>query len=114
MNPFMVAGIGSLVAVLFGVSFGRLLQVKLDRWKAKDESPLPLASTLTVLTWISTFAGLTMFFCGVLQVYDFSFKTALYASLFIALLSGFFMWYIIRDLLLQVQSGTIREIDRYL
>ena len=114
MNPFLVSILGSIVAVIFGVSFGRLLQIKLKNWKTNQVPPLPLASTLTVLTWILTFSGLTIFFTAVLQVYDFSYKSAFWASFFIALLSGLFMWYIVRDLLMQVQSGTIREIDRYL
>ncbi len=112
-DPFVMIGIGVLITLVCGVWFARLMQIKILRWEKETISPLPLKSNYTIISWSGSFTGLTLFFCGMLQIFDFNPIKSLVASLVISIISGTTMWRVIKDLMDQLNSGEIKEIDEY-
>ena len=112
-DPFSLIFSGALITISFGVWFARLMQLKILNWEKENISPLPLKNAYTVISWSGGFMGLSLFFCGMLQVFDFGSIKSLIASLIVSLFSGTTMWGVIKDLLDQMDSGEIKEIDEY-
>ena len=73
----------------------------------------PLEDFYTITSWIGSLVGLTVMFTGVLQVFSFSPTNSLIASLILALVTGIPMWSVVKQLLIEVESGEIKEIDQY-
>ena len=59
--PYLMAGIGLLMSVLCGLTFGRLVQNKLDGWKEDRLPLLPLATAEILLSFSGTLIGVTLF-----------------------------------------------------
>ena len=112
-DPFAALFLGVSITIICGVSFARIMQLKIIRWEKERISPLPLKSTNTVLAWAGAFIGLTFFFFGMLQIFDFGAIKSIIASILISGISGITMWGVIKDLMDQLDSGQIKEIDEY-
>ncbi len=110
ITPTTIAWIGGAFVVAFSFSFVRVLQLKIQGWNRSKISPLPLAGFYSIISWFGTLVGLTIMFTGVLEIYAFSPKNSLIASLVLAFLTGFPMWGVVEGLLMEVESGNIEEI----
>ena len=106
--------IGGLIVTMFSIYFVLVIQVKLQEWQRHQQSPLPLADFYTVTSWFGALSGLTLLFTGALQIFNFSALNSLIAGIIVALLTGIPMWSIVSQLLKDVESGNIREIDQFL
>ena len=105
-----IAWIGGLLIVLFSFSFVRVLQLKIQAWNRENVSPLPLEGVYSIATWVGTLAGFTVMFTGVLETFAYSPINSLIASLLLAFITGIPMWSVVKSLLVQVETGTLKEI----
>ncbi len=105
-----IAWIGGTLVVFFLFVFVYLIQVKIKKWNKEKISPLPLEGFLSISSYISALAGLTIMFTGVLETYTFSLVNSLIASLILAFSTGIPMWGVVKGLLKEVESGEIKEI----
>ena len=109
-----ILAIGIFISLICGITFAYTMRGKIKRWETNKESPLPLASAQTLSSWIGFFIGLTLIFSGALQIFNFSIINSTVFSILNALLFGIIMWKAIKDLMVQLESGEIKEIDDYL
>ena len=112
-EPTAVAWLGGVLIVIFSFAFVRVVQLKIQGWNREKISPLPLEGFYSIMTWVGTLVGLTIMFTGVLQIFNFSLFTSFIASLILAFITGLPMWGVVKQLLVEVESGTIKEIDKY-
>ena len=112
-DPFTVLFLGVSIVIICGFWFARIMQLKLIRWEREKISPIPLKSTDTIVSWTGSFTGLTLFFFGMLQIFDFGAINSIISSILISGISGSTMWGVIKDLMDQLDSGQIKEIDEY-
>ncbi|WP_320677084.1 hypothetical protein [Prochlorococcus sp. MIT 1300] len=112
--PWLMIGLGAILTIICGIFFARNMQSRLIAWENDGTPPLPLSSLSTNISWTGAFIGITFFFGGILEILNFSPEKSLISSFLISFSSGIIMWALITDLMKQVQSGTIREIDKYL
>ena len=112
-DPFVMLFIGLGFTLSFGIWFARIMQLKILKFEKESISPVPFKNFYTVTSWSGAFTGLTLFFCGMLQIFDFSISKSLLAAFIISTISGITMWGVIKDLIDQLDSGTIKEIDEY-
>ena len=105
-----IAWIGGSFVVFFSFVFVYVIQVKIKRWNKEQISPLPLEGFLSITSYISTLAGLTIMFTGVLETFTFSPLNSFIASLILALTTGIPMWGVVKGLLREVQENNIKEI----
>lgn len=112
-DPLIILYIGLFVSILCGIAFAYLMQGKLKRWENDKTSPLPLANNNTLATWIGFFVGLTLIFTGALQIFDFTFINSFAFALLVSIVFGYSMWQAINDLMKQVATGNIKEIDDF-
>ena len=105
-----IAWFGGILIVVFSFSFVRVLQLKIQRWNREKISPLPLEGIYSITSWIGTLAGLTIMFTGILETFTFSPRNSLVTSLLLAITTGVPMWSIVKTLLIEVESGKIKEI----
>ena len=106
----LIAWIGGSIIVIFSFSFVRVLQLRIQGWNREKISPLPLEGVYSITSWVGTLAGLTIMFTGVLETFTFSPLNSLFASLMLAFTTGITMWGVVKQLLLEVESGEIKEI----
>ena len=106
--------LGIFISLICGITFAYIMREKIKKWEIKKESPLPLASSQTLSSWIGFFIGLTLIFSGALQIFNFSLINSTIFGILNALLFGILMWQAIKDLMVQLESGEIKEIDDYL
>ena len=85
--PYLMAGVGLLIGVLCGLTFGRLVQNKLDGWKEDRLPLLPLATAEIFLSFSGTLIGVTLFIGCCLQIFGFASGTALLVALLLSLLT---------------------------
>ena len=111
--PIPMAWLGGLMVVIFSFSFVRVIQVKIEDWNREKLSPLPLEDFYSITSWFGALSGLSIMFTGVLQVFNFSLLNSLIASIILALITGIPMWGVVRQLLIEIESGTIKEIDQF-
>ncbi len=112
-DPLVMILIGVTFTIIFGLWFARIMQLKILRFEREKISPIPFKSFNTATSWSGAFAGLTLLFCGMLQIFDFNSLKSLFASFIISTISGITMWRVIKDLIDQLDSGTVKEIDEY-
>tara|TARA_B100001250_G_C19143571_1_gene504887 strand:+ start:9 stop:308 length:300 start_codon:yes stop_codon:yes gene_type:complete len=96
-----------------GLIFADIMKSKLNNWTTKKISPLPLGNPRTISSWFTFFTGLTIIFVSALSLIKFSILKSIVFSLIISLLFGISMWKAIKDLWIQVETGTIKEIDDF-
>ena len=109
--PYLMAGIGLLMGVLCGLTFGRLVQNKLDGWKQDRLPLLPLATAEIVLSFSGTLIGVTLFIGCCLQSFGFASGTALLVALLLSMLTGGALFAQLERLMQQVESGNFKAVD---
>ncbi len=109
--PYLVAAIGFAIAVLCGLTFSRLVQIRLDGWKQDRLALLPLATPETMLPWSGLVLGVTLFIGGCLQVFGFGAGAALLVAFVLSVATAGALWRQLSQLMLQVQEGNFRAVD---
>ena len=109
--PYLVAGVGLAIGVLCGLTFARLIEIRLDGWKQDRLPLLPLGNAETNISFSGTILGITLFIGGSLQVFGFASGAALLAALLLALLTGGALWVQLERLMTQVEQGKFRAVD---
>ena len=113
-DPIFWLSCGAFICFMSGLIFADIMRSKLNDWTTKKISPLPLGNPRTISSWFSFFSGLTITFISALTIFNFSLNKSFLFSTIISILFGVSMWKAIKDLLLQVKAGTIKEIDNFL
>ena len=109
--PYLMAGIGLLMSVLCGLTFGRLVQNKLDGWKEDRLPLLPLATAEIVLSFSGTLIGVTLFIGCCLQIFGFAAGAALLVAFVMSLLTGGALFAQRERLMQQVEDGNFKAVD---
>ena len=112
-DPIFWLSCGAFICLMSGLIFADIMKSKLSNWTTNKISPLPLENPRTISSWFSFFTGLTIVFVSALTVINFSFIKSLIFSSIISILFGISMWKAIKDLLIQVEAGTVKEIDDF-
>ena len=112
-DPIFWLSCGAFICLMSGLIFADIMKSKINNWKAKNISPIPLENPRTISSWFSFFTGLTIIFVSALNIINFSIIKSLIFSLIISIIFGISMWKAIKDLLIQVESGTVKEIDDF-
>ncbi len=110
-NYLITAGI--LISLVFGYAYAKNLQDRFSKLKEQNTSSDIKISLFEKTSWIAIFFGLTILFTGVLLFLGFVFSKSLLISLILTMPVCIWMWNLIKELMLQVKSGTIKEIDDY-
>lgn len=109
--PYMLAGIGLAIGVLCGLTFGKLVQNKLDGWKQDRLALLPLGNAEITMSYAGTLIGITLFIGSCLQIFGFASGAALLVALVLSLLTGGALWVQLERLMTQVESGNFKAVD---
>lgn len=109
--PYGLAGFGLAIGVLCGLTFSRLVSLRLDGWKQDRLALLPLARPETVLPWLGTILGVTLFIGGSLQVFGFGAGAALLVAFVLSIATAGALWVQLEQLMAQVQAGTFSAVD---
>ena len=109
--PYLMAGIGLLMSVLCGLTFGRLVQNKLDGWKEDRLPLLPLATAEILLSFSATLIGVTLFIGCCLQIFGFAAGAALLVAFVMSLLTGGALFAQLERLMQQVEDGNFKAVD---
>ena len=112
-DPIFWLSCGAFICLMSGFIFADIMKSKLHNWTAKKISPLPLENPRTISSWFTFFTGLTIIFVSALSLINFSIIKSLMFSSAISLLFGISMWKAIKDLWIQVEAGTVKEIDDF-
>ncbi len=112
-DPIFWLSIGAFICLMSGLIFADIMKSKLNNWKTKNISPIPLENPRTILSWFSFFTGLTIIFVSALSIINFSIIKSLIFSSIISVIFGISMWKAIKDLFIQIKSGTVKEIDDF-
>ena len=109
--PYLLVGLGLVIAMVCGFTFSRLIQDRLDKWRQDRLTMLPLRNTETSLSYAATLLGVTLFIGGSLQVFGFAPGVAVLVSLLLSLATGGALWVQLEGLMRQVESGNFRAVD---
>ena len=112
-DPVFWLSCGALICLMSGLIFADIMKSKLNNWTKEKISPLPLENPRTISSWFTFFTGLTIVFVSTLNLINFSIVKSLIFSLIISFIFGISMWKAIKDLWIQVESGTVKEIDDF-
>ena len=112
-DPIFWLSCGAFICLMSGLIFADIMKSKLNNWTTKKISPIPLENPTTISSWFSFFTGLTIIFISALSILNFSIIKSLIFSSLISILFGTSMWKAIKDLLNQVEAGTVKEIDEF-
>ena len=112
-DPIFWLSCGAFICLMSGLIFADIMKSKLNKWTTKNISPLPLEDPRTISSWLSFFTGLTIIFVSALCLINFSILKSLIFSSIISILFGISMWKAIKDLWIQVEAGTVKEIDDF-
>ena len=112
-DPVFWLTCGVFICLMSGLIFADIMKSKLNTWTTKKISPIPLENPRTISSWFSFFTGLTIIFASALSIINFSIIKSLIFSSIISILFGISMWKAIKDLLIQVEAGTVKEIDEF-
>ena len=112
-DPIFWLSCGAFICLMSGLIFADIMKSKLNNWTIKNISPIPLENPRTISSWFAFFTGLTIIFVSALSIINFSIVKSLIFSLIISILFGVSMWKAIKDLLIQLEAGTIKEIDEF-
>ena len=112
-DPIFWLSCGAFICLMSGLIFADIMKSKLNNWRAKQVSPIPLENPRTISSWFTFFTGLTIIFVSALSIINFSIIKSLIFSSIISILFGISMWKAIKDLLIQVEAGTVKEIDDF-
>lgn len=109
--PYLVAGVGLAIGVLCGLTFARLVKLRLEAWKQDRLAMLPLGNGVTTLPFIGVVLGITLFIGGSLQVFGFSAGVALLVSFVLSMATAGALWVQLERLMAQVEAGNFRAVD---
>ena len=109
--PYLVAGLGLVIGVLCGLTFAKLIQIRLDGWKQDRLSLLPLGTAEVTMSYAGTLLGITLFIGGSLQVFGFASGAGYLVSMLLSLLTGGALWVQLERLMTQVESGNFKAVD---
>lgn len=109
--PYLLAGAGLAIGILCGLTFSKMVELRLDAWKQDRLPLLPLARLETVLPWIGLLLGITLFIGGSLQVFGFAAGAAVLLSFLLSLATGGALWVQLVRLMQQVQEGNFKAVD---
>ena len=109
--PYLMAGIGLLMGVLCGLTFGRLVQNKLDGWKEDRLPLLPLATAEILLSFSGTLIGVTLFIGCCLQIFGFAAGAALLVAFVMSLLTCGALFAQLERLMQQVEDCNFKAVD---
>ena len=112
-DPIFWLSCGAFICLMSGLIFADIMKSKLNKWAKYKISPIPLEDPRTISSWFSFFTGLTIIFVSALSIINFSIIKSLIFSSIISILFGISMWKAIKDLLIQVKAGTVKEIDDF-
>ena len=112
-DPIFWFSCGAFICFMSGLIFADIMKSKIANWRTKKISPIPLENPRTISSWFSFFTGLTIIFVSALSIINFSIIKSLIFSSIISILFGISMWKAIKDLLTQVEAGTIKKIDEF-
>ncbi len=112
-DPIFWLSCGAFICLMSGLIFADIMKSKLNNWSTQKISPIPLENPRTISSWFSFFTGLTIIFVSALSIINFSIIKSLMFSSIISILFGVIMWKAIKDLLIQVEAGTVKEIDEF-
>ena len=112
-DPIFWLSCGAFICFMSGLIFADIMKSKLREWSTNQISPLPLGNPRTISSWFSFFSGLTITFISALTIFNFSLNKSFLFSTIVSILFGVTMWKAIKDLLVQVKAGTIKEIDNF-
>ena len=112
-DPVFWLSCGAFICLMSGLIFADIMKSKLNNWSTKKTSPTPLGNPRTISSWFTFFTGLTIIFVSALSIINFSPIKSLIFSSIISILFGISMWKAIKDLLIQVEAGTVKEIDEF-
>ncbi len=112
-DPIFWLSCGAFICLMSGLIFADIMKSKLSKWATYKISPIPLEDPRTISSWFSFFTGLTIIFVSALSIINFSIIKSLIFSSIISILFGISMWKAIKDLLIQVKAGTVKEIDDF-
>ena len=112
-DPIFWLSCGAFICFMSGLIFADIMKSKLRNWLTNKISPLPLENPRTISSWFSFFSGLTITFISALTIFNFSTTKSFLFSIIVSILFGVSMWKTIKDLLVQVEEGTIKEIDNF-
>ncbi|BEV36426.1 hypothetical protein [Synechococcus sp. M16CYN] len=109
--PYFIAGVGLLIGILCGLTFGRQVQNKLDNWKQDRLPLLPLATSEIYLSFSGILIGVTLFIGCCLQIFGFSAGAALLVAFVLSLLTGGALFAQLERLMQQVESNNFKAVD---
>ena len=112
-DPIFWLSCGAFICLMSGLIFADIMKSKLNNWTTQKISPLPLGNPRTISSWVTFFTGLTIIFASVLSTINFSIIKSLIFSLIISMIFATSMWNAIKDLFIQVEAGTVKEIDDF-
>tara|TARA_B100000700_G_scaffold82473_1_gene92888 strand:- start:2146 stop:2604 length:459 start_codon:yes stop_codon:yes gene_type:complete len=112
-DPLFWISSGAFICLMSGLIFADIMKSKLNNWTNEKISPLPLENPRTISSWLSFFSGLTIIFVSALTIINFSIYKSLIFSFIISIIFGVSMWKAIKDLFIQLEAGTIKEIDEF-
>ena len=112
-DPVFWLSCGAFICLMSGLIFADIMKSKLNNWTTEKISPLPLGNPRTISSWFSFFAGLTIVFTSALSIINFSITKSIIFSSIISILFSISMWKAIKDLFIQVETGTVKEIDDF-
>ena len=112
-DPIFWLACGTFTCLMAGLIFADIMKSKLNNWTTKNISPLPLENPRTISSWFTFFTGLTIIFVSALSIINFPIIKSLIFSSIISILFGTSMWKAIKDLWIQVEAGTVKEIDDF-
>ena len=112
-DPVFWISCGAFICLMSGLIFADIMKSKLNNWTTEKISPLPLGNPRTISSWFSFFTGLTIVFVSALNIINFSITKSIIFSSIISILFGISMWKAIKDLFIQVEAGTVKEIDDF-
>ena len=109
--PYVLAGIGLAMGILCGLTFAKLVQNKLDRWKQDRLPLLPLGCFETNLPYTGIVVGITLFIGGSLQIFGFAAGAALLVAFILSIATAGALWVQLERLMQQVESGNFSAVD---
>ena len=109
--PYVLAGIGLAMGILCGLTFAKLVQNKLDRWKQDRLPLLPLGCFETNLPYTGIVVGITLFIGGSLQIFGFASGAALLVAFILSIATAGALWVQLERLMQQVESGNFSAVD---
>ena len=112
-DPVTWLSFGAFICLMSGLIFADIMKSKLNNWTTKKITPLPLENPRTISSWFTFFTGLTIIFVSALSLINFSIIKSFIFSSLISILFGISMWKAIKDLWVQVEAGTVKEIDDF-